>query len=357
MDTGKQEESMDDAFRRHARGCAGLALALLVFSLSAALRCAAQSGAGVDVTGTGGIHTVQGRIYLPSGKHPDSRIKVRLESTNAGELSVLADVNGAFSFRSLQPGSYTIVVDAGADYEVSRESIYIERDRGRLTAPRIIAVPIYLQPKRAIKSNSRPGVVDATPAIVPAAAQDLYNRALESAAVGDHKKAVEELQAAISRHPEFPLALNELGVQLLKLGRADKAADALRAALKIAPDEFMPRLNYGIALLQQRKFTDAEKELRTALARNDSSPVARLYLGIVLASLHKYDESEAQLQRAAGSGRNDVALAHYYLGGLYWRKREYSRAADELEKYLKSVPEAADAERVRSTIRELRNRQ
>lgn len=348
---------MRHAFRRHASNPAGLVVALLVFSVSVALHCPAQSGAGVDVIGTGGIHTVQGRVYLPSGKHPDSRIKVRLESTNTGELSVLADVNGAFSFRSLQPGSYTIVVDAGAEYEVSREPVYIERDRGRLAAPRIIAVPIYLQPKRAARSGSRPGVVDATLATVPMPAQDLYNKALESAAAGDSKKAVEQLRAAISLHPEFPLALNELGIQYLKLGRADRAADALRVALKIAPTEFMPRLNYGIALLQQRKFADAEKELQVALTRNDSSPVARLYLGIVLASLHKYDESEAQLQRAAGSGRNDVALAHYYLGGLYWRKREYTRAADELERYLRLAPQAPDAERVRDTINDLRSKQ
>jgi len=27
----------------------------------------------------------------------------------------------------------------------------------------------------------------------------------------------------------------------------------------------------------------------------------------------------------------ETALAHYYLGGIHWRKREYEQAADEFE--------------------------
>jgi regulator of sirC expression with transglutaminase-like and TPR domain len=37
--------------------------------------------------------------------------------------------------------------------------------------------------------------------------------------------------------------------------------------------------------------------------------------------------------------------------------RDYKRAADELETYLKLVPNAADAERTRATIKDLRAKQ
>jgi hypothetical protein len=46
-----------------------------------------------------------------------------------------------------------------------------------------------------------------------------------------------------------------------------------------------------------------------------------------------------------------------YLGGIYWGRREYRRAADALETYLKLAPQAPDAERIRSTIKELRSKQ
>ena len=84
----------------------------------------AQSGGGVDQTGTGGRHTIQSRIYFPSGQRSDVRVQVRLESYNAGELSVLSDSNGSFRFSGLSPGSYTVFVDAGDQYEIARECLH-----------------------------------------------------------------------------------------------------------------------------------------------------------------------------------------------------------------------------------------
>jgi regulator of sirC expression with transglutaminase-like and TPR domain len=52
-----------------------------------------------------------------------------------------------------------------------------------------------------------------------------------------------------------------------------------------------------------------------------------------------------------------MGMGHYYLAGIYWGRREYSRAADALEAYLKLSPQAPDAERTRATIKELRSKQ
>jgi Tfp pilus assembly protein PilF len=51
-----------------------------------------------------------------------------------------------------------------------------------------------------------------------------------------------------------------------------------------------------------------------------------------------------------------LGMANYYLGGLYWRKKDYPRAVEQLEKYLASTPNAPDAERVRATIKDFRSR-
>ena len=79
-----------------------------------------------------------------------------------------------------------------------------------------------------------------------------------------------------------------------------------------------------------------------------------MYLGLTLARLHNGQEAETELRRAIELSGNQLALAHYYLGGLYWQRRDYHRAADELEAYLRLTPNAQDAERVRGTIKELR---
>jgi tetratricopeptide (TPR) repeat protein len=73
--------------------------------------------------------------------------------------------------------------------------------------------------------------------------------------------------------------------------------------------------------------------------------------------LRNYSEAEKELLRAVSFGSPDLSIAHYYLGGIYWGKRDYKKAADELETYLKLSPNAPDAEKTRATIRELRAKQ
>jgi tetratricopeptide (TPR) repeat protein len=312
----------------------------------------AQSGGKYDVVGTGGQHTIQGHVYLPVANQEGVMIKVKIDSPNSTGLSVIADSNGAFTFRGLEPGQYALTVDAGESFEAFKETVYIDREVSNNV--RIVTVPVYLRLKPNSPLNT--GTVDASLARAPKPAIERYEKGRELAKAGNSKAAVEELKGAISLYAEFALAYNEVGVQYLKLGQLEQALEALRSAVKHAPEAFSPRLNYGIALLNKKEFSQAEAELRRALKKNDSSPTAHLYLGMSLINLRKHDEAEKELQRAVTLGGDQMSLAHYYLGGIYWSKREYKRAADELETYLRLNPQAPDAERVRNTIKELRSK-
>ncbi|HEX8337468.1 MAG TPA: carboxypeptidase-like regulatory domain-containing protein, partial [Pyrinomonadaceae bacterium] len=128
--------------------------ALLLLALAAAAPAAAQVG-GTDNSGTGGNHTIQGRLVGPSGRRSDLRLKVRLESSGYGDLYVFSDANGSFRFTGLRPGSYTVVVEGGEDFETAREPVLLETtnlrtSRGVVGTPfsRPITVQVYLRPKR-----------------------------------------------------------------------------------------------------------------------------------------------------------------------------------------------------------------
>jgi tetratricopeptide (TPR) repeat protein len=336
-------------------------VSVVVLLLGLALPVLGQSGGGVDQTGTGGRHSIQGRIYFPSGRRSDVRVKVKLENFQSGELSVLSDPNGSFSFKGLDPGSYIVVVDAGEEYEIQREPVYIDTDgtntrRGIVLPPisRIYTVQVSLQLKH--EGAAKAAVVNAALAAIPETARTLYRKAIESIQAGDNAKAVDQLKAAIASYPNFPIALNELGVLYLKLRQLDKAAAVLKDAVKLVPDDILPRLNYGITLLNQKKFAEAEQELRTAISKNGAAPTAHMYLGIALAILRKLDEGEKELGTAIASNSNEVHLAHRYLAGIYIERRQFQLAANELETYLKLVPKAADAEVLQQQIKELRDR-
>jgi len=340
---------------RIARLSLGGALLLIGF-----VSVCAQSGGGMETVGTNGRHTIQGRIFYPSGRSADSRPRVRLENTNAGDLVILADTNGEFAFGGLSPGSYTVVVEGTNEFETYRETVYIDsevrtRSMAMPTIPRTYTVTIHLQPK-AVNATHKTGVLDASMATVPAQAKALYERALEAVRKGDSQRAIDLLTTALGQFPNFPQALNELGVQYLRVGSPERAVEALRAAVALTPNGFTPLLNYGIALLNKKDFQEAVTQLRAALTQKESSPTAHMYLGIALVNVHSYEDAEKEMQRAIAVGGQNLGLVHYYLGGIYWRKQDYKRAADALEEYLKIEPKAPDAARVAETIRELRSK-
>lgn len=258
-------------------------------------------------------------------------------------------------FNGLAAGDYVVVVDAGKNLEPARErvTIYGANANERVNSQQSINLPpIRLREKVSAGSSGK--VLYTALATAPKQAVDLFYKARESAGKGQHQQAVDQLKAALVIHPGFPLALSDLGVQYMKLGQADKAAEAFAAALKLDPEEVALRLNYGIALLNLKKFGEAEKELRGALKQNDALSTAHMYLGITLMSQKRLDEAEQELLKAIASGNPEVAPAHRYLGGIYWGRRNYEKAADALETYLKLSPKAPDAEKVRATIGELR---
>jgi tetratricopeptide (TPR) repeat protein len=312
---------------------------------------------GTDYTGTGGKHTIKGRIFFPSGRRIDNSIKITLESITTGNLSVFTDSYGAFVFTNLVGGSYTIVIEANEYYEGLRETVSIDDGGGRYvrSTPNIISVNLQLVPKRA--NTSKPGVLNAALANIPKDALQLYDKGLEAGQAGDAKKAIDYFNGALRIYPEFAFALNELGVQYLSLKQTDKAIEILREAVRYAPGEATPHLNLGIALFDKNEIAECETELQEAIKKNQKLWAAHMYLGLTRLKQHNYDEAEKEFQQTLTLGGDNLSLPHYYLGGLYWRQGDHKRAADELEKYLKLTPKAPDAEQTKKTIKELRSKQ
>jgi tetratricopeptide (TPR) repeat protein len=293
-----------------------------------------------------GSHMIKGRVFFPDDRPAGTRVKVRLESANTfGGLSAVTDEDGQFMFRGLEAGPYTVIVEGDKAYETAREAVAIDREAS--PGGRIIDIPIYLKLK-----STHPMFAG-----VPPSALDNYNKAQVASRAGDGKKAIEHLKDAVAIYPNFSQAYNELGVQYLKLGQVNEASEALSTAVKLAPAAFQPRLNFGIALLNQKKFPESELQLRAAIEKAPKAPIAHMYLGMALMNQKKLEDAQGELEQAVRSNSSEVAVAHKYLGGIYWGMRDYKRAADELETYLKLVPKAADAERTRAAVKDLRSKQ
>jgi len=338
------------------------AIAIIALILFAFTICQAQSFGGTNTTGTFGNEEIQGRVFFPRGHQSAMRPVVTLQGDSTSELTTTTDSDGSFRFTHLRPESYTIIVNGGDEFENAYESVSVgspgpvpaQGTPHEYAIPVIYQVQIYLKPK----ANASSSIFDLSrvPATVPQKARELFKHGIEFARAGQNAQAIEQLKAALSQAPTFALAYNEIGVLYLKQGQANKAAEAFSEAIKLGRDDFVAHLNYGIALLNLKKLTEAEQQLRQALQKNESAPAGRYYLGLVLMNQKQFATAEEEFKTSIKNSNDQIAQAHKYLGGIYWRQKQYALAAGELEKYLKLDPKAADAAKIRQTIKELRSK-
>jgi Flp pilus assembly protein TadD len=300
-------------------------------------------------TGLGGTNAIVGTVLRPSGQRMGTQIKIRLMTMTRGDRITMTDEYGSFSFRSLPPGNYTIVIDKENEYEPLTYPLDIFQSR----TPQVYNINLRLTLKGI--PRIKPGVVDSELANVPKPALNFYDKAKELSRKGDYKAAIEQLQLAIAEYPNFMLAFNELGVQYLRLNKLEKADESFRSALKINPDAFPPMMNRGIVLVQLKKFDEAEKVIRSSLKIKEDSPVAHYFLGQALANLGRFDEAENELLLAIKSGGEQMKEAHRFLAIIYSAKGNKKRAANELETYLRLFPKTPDAEQLRKAIEQLKN--
>ena len=332
----------------------GITRLILLACLILSFICLAQAQTGVapgssrGLAGGEGNNMIQGRIYFPSGQSTTGKtIKISLESVSAfGSMSTIADQEGTFSFRNLVNGAFTVVVDAGSEYEKTREPVTFDPNGGGRT----VQVNIQLHPK---VDSSNPLFAN-----VPDKALNLYQKGSAAAKKGDPKAAAELLSGAVAAYPNFQIALSELGTQYMLLKDMDKAGETFETLIKLKPTDVGAHLNLGIIAFNKKKMDDAESHLRKALELKSAGPTAHYYLGLTLISTKRYGEAEKEFENTVSNGGENLALAHKYLGGLYMQNPDKKHeAANELEKYLTLDPKAADAEKIKGTIKDLRNKQ
>jgi tetratricopeptide (TPR) repeat protein len=301
-------------------------------------------------SGLGGNNSITGTVFLPSMQRFERRVRVRLYTATRGDLTTMTDDSGNFAFRGLVSGEYTVVIDGEKEFETFSQQVDI-------IVPRGSPAQVYtLQARLLFKKNQglKPDVVEAELATVPQRGVEFYKKAIELSKAGNHKGAIEQLELATAEYPKFTLAFNEIGVQYVILKDLANADESFQTALKVDPNAFLPLLNRGILLLSVERFSDAEPLLIKAVKVNEQSAKAHYFLAKTIANLSRFDEAEKEFLKSTKLGGNEVNEAHRYLAIIYSTKGNIKREIEELETYLRLVPAAPDAEKIRGLILKLK---
>lgn len=319
---------------RYLRLVAGVA----VFLLLSAVSTAAQGG------------SIQGRVALASGGVLNEATRISLQNSRGVKATVFTDNQGQFSFRSLTPGIYDVVVEADPSrFDLTTVTVEVYPN-----APSLLR--IVLKEKSGSASTSAPNSVSTTeldPAI-PVKARKEFERASDAGYEGKTEEAITHLRKAIELYPAYLMARNDLGTQLLAQGKLAEAAEELQRAIKIDAKAFNPKLNLGIVLVQQHKFSEAAAVLREAIALNSAAPSVHLYAGLAQEGLNGFDAAEKEFTTAHDLGGRPYALSLYRLGHLYLNRGERQKAVAAFERYLSEDPKSKNAAEVNALLNTIR---
>lgn len=341
-----------------------IVLAPLIFGFVFAQKLSGQ-GATNDL-GNGGRHSIHGRIYVSNGRRSEvSGLKIRLTNSAAGDLSIITDETGSFTFKSLSAGSYSVLVEGGSVFEDFTENVFID-DLGASSirtgirmrpAPRIMNVQVYLRQKAA-RSQPPVSVLNVKWAAVPKEAVEHYDRGIRLVREGNDRGAEAEFRRSIEISPSFAPAHTELGRVSQRAGNLNSAIEAWKTAIRYDQSDFEAHLNLGVAYLNLKKYDDAEHVLVTAAFLDRSSVTPHYYLGIVFVMKNDLDVARKAFETAKElKGGKSLPAIHKYLGRIYAAKSMKKEAIEEFETYVRLMPKAQDIEKIRKDISDLKSTQ
>ncbi|HEY0795843.1 MAG TPA: tetratricopeptide repeat protein [Acidisarcina sp.] len=131
----------------------------------------------------------------------------------------------------------------------------------------------------------------------------------------DWAEALAQCREALKYQPDYPEALNLLGVGLLKSGLTDDAIASFRAAIKLSPSLAEAHFNLGMALESAEQLKDAELEYRAAIAARGTYPEAASWLSKLLFREGKPVAAEREALIALRANP-DLTEAHYTLARI-----------------------------------------
>ena len=149
---------------------------------------------------------------------------------------------------------------------------------------------------------------------------------------GQKDQAVAEFQRALELNPRDGSAIAGMGRAYEELGQKVEAEKALRRAVSLSPYTWTPHNALAMFYLRQGRLEESEAQLRRALAFTPDNPALFSNLGVVLMGRKKLSDAIATLEKSLALGPSYPAYLN--LGNLYYRSRQFRKAADAYGKAL-----------------------
>lgn len=266
--------------------------------------------------------------------------------------------SGLYTFKGLPNGQYNVkVLDYGGNYEsqtqaVSLFAISAVAGRGAVNEQ----VDFYLKAKRDANAGplAAPGVIFVQE--VPDKAKKLYESGINDLLNKNEKEGFDKLKESLEIFPDYFLALDRLGREYVVRGYSQAAYVLLTKAVEVNPRSFSSTFGLGLALYRLQQVEQAINILKRATEIDNKSANGFLWLGISYLQNKNFSQAETFLNKANKLSNGESAEVHWQLARLYKDQNRFGESADALELYLKYKRDAAEIEKIKETIKILRQK-
>ena len=176
-----------------------------------------------------------------------------------------------------------------------------------------------------------------------AEAAEAYNQAKDFDQQGNYAKAEELYLKAIKLDANYCDAMDNLGRMLRVQGRVEEAISWYKKSLLIYPENTVAIQNLALADRVLGDYDDAIENYSRLISLSPESPEGYFGLGSVYVDLQDWENAVTNLEISKTlykkSGSSYIVDAQYYLGVAYFALQNCTKAKENLESIVATMPD------------------
>ena len=264
-----------------------------------------------------------------------------------GELvrRVLKGSGDTVRFKGLEPGIYLACI-VGERGRQTCKSFDLTPPAGRDS----FRFSARIEAPRAVTNAQEEHRVSVKRLSVPKEARDELSRAEAAQQRGEKPEMQRHLERALVLHPDYPEALNNLGVYFHRERDFERSAKYLRRATRVDPDFYPAWVNLGGTLLSSGQFREALEANKHAYDLRSDEALTNTQLALSYYYLKQYEEAKKYFKRVQDIDPLSAASPELYLAHIALAQKDDGEAQSLIRKFLELHPNSPRAADLKETL-------
>ena len=309
--------------------------------------------APLEVSSQAYNNRIEGQVYAPNRSPVDNAYVELLNDVESVIARTRTTPSGRFSFGGIPPGRFIVkVLPIGGNFLVQTQEVQlttVSRNGGDTAY-----IDVYLRIDKRGGDNAAPMTREVLfVQEIPPEAKKLYDEGV--AILGKtQEKGEAKLEEAIKIFPNYFDALQRLGKEYISHNKYEQGYPYLLRAIDINSRSYSSYYSLGYAFYQLKQYPAALEAAKATTILVPEAMEAQLLYGTLLRITGTYPDAEKALVKANTLAKKTNSEAHWQLALLYNRLNRNQDAINELETFLKLVPDSPDKNKIKEMIIKLK---